>query len=111
MLVKLVQCVIQPYKLDEVVEALQSVAPGMTISEARGHGRQKGHTMIYRGCEYEVSLLPKMMIEIVADDNRVDDIVRVVIKAAGAGNIGDGRIFIFPIEANYHIRTGFMELD
>jgi nitrogen regulatory protein PII len=108
---KLVQCIIQPYKLDEVVEALQYVAPGMTVSEVRGHGHQKGHTLIYRGCEYEVSLLPKVMIEIVADDNRVDDIVKVVINTARTRNIGDGRIFIFPLEANYHVRTGFMEFD
>jgi len=109
--VKLIQCVIQPYKLDELVEALQSVASGMTVSEARGHGRQKGHHAIYRGVEYVVSLLPKIMIEIVADDNRVEDIVKVVIAAAGTGQIGDGRIFVIPVEENYHSRTGFMELD
>jgi nitrogen regulatory protein PII len=109
--VKLIQCIIQPYKLDEVVEALQNVTPGMTVSLAKGHGHQKGHSAIYRGIEYEVSLLPKMMIEIVADDNRVDDIVRVVIATARTGEIGDGRIFITPVMENYHIRTGFMELD
>ena len=81
------------------------------MSEAKGHGRQKGHTAIYRGIEYEVALLPKMMIEIVADDNRVADIVNVVIATARTGQIGDGRIFILPVEENYHIRTGFMELD
>jgi nitrogen regulatory protein PII len=108
---KLVQCVIQPFKLDEVVEALQSVAPGMTVSEAKGHGHQKGHVLVYRGVEYELSLLPKMMIEIVADDNRVEDIVKVVIATATSGQIGDGRIFILPVAENYHIRTGFMELD
>jgi nitrogen regulatory protein P-II 1 len=108
---KLLQCIIQPYKVDEVVEALQDVAPGMIVSEARGHGHQKGHTLTYRGCEYEVSLLPKVMIEIVADDNRIDDIVKVIIDTARTGEIGDGRIFIFPVEANYHVRTGFMERD
>src|SRR5947199_3194176 len=76
---KLIQCIIQPYKLEEVVDALQSVAPGMTVSEAKGHGHQKGHPMLYRGREYDVSLVPKMMIEIAADDNKVDDIVKVVI--------------------------------
>jgi nitrogen regulatory protein P-II 1 len=109
--VKLIQCVIQPYKLDEVVAALQSVAPGMTVSEAKGHGHQKGHHAIYRGIEYEVALLPKTMIEMVADDNRVADIVKVVIATARTGEIGDGRIFILPVEENYHIRSGFMELD
>ena len=107
----MIQCIIQPYKLDEVVEALQSVAFGMTVSEVKGHGRQKGHVLVYRGVEYELALLPKMMIEIVADDNRVEDIVRVVIATAGSGQIGDGRIFVFPVTENYHIRTGFMELD
>ena len=107
----MIRCIIQPYKLDEVVGALESVAPGMTVSEARGHGHQKGHPIIYRGQEYEVALLPKMMIEIVADDNRVDDIVKMVIETAGTGEIGDGRIFISPVEENYHIRTGFMDLD
>jgi nitrogen regulatory protein P-II 1 len=108
---KLIQCVIQPYKLEQVVEALQSVVPGMTVSEAKGHGHQKGHPMTYRGVEYEIVLLPKMMIEIVADDNRVDDIVKVVVDTASTGNIGDGRIFILPVEASYHVRTGFMQLD
>ena len=108
---KLIQCIIQPYKLDDVIQALQNVAPGMTVSEAKGHGHQKGHPLIYRGVEYEVTLLPKMMIEIVADDNRVADIVKVVIATAGSGQIGDGRIFIVPVDENYHIRTGFMELD
>jgi nitrogen regulatory protein P-II 1 len=110
-LVKLIQCIVQPYKLEEVVEALQKVAPGMTLSEAKGHGHQKGQPMLYRGHEYEVTLLPKVMIELVVDENRVDDVVKVVIEKARTGHIGDGRIFIIPVEANYHIRTGFMELD
>jgi nitrogen regulatory protein P-II 1 len=109
--VKLIQCIIQPYKLEEVVEALQKVAPGMTLSEAKGHGHQKGQPMLYRGHEYEVTLLPKVMIELVVDENRVDDVVKVVNDKARTGHIGDGRIFIIPVEANYHIRTGFMELD
>ena len=108
---KLIQCVIQPYKLDEVVAALQSVAPGMTVSEAKGHGHQKGHSLVYRGVEYEVALLPKMMIEIVVDDNRVEDIVKVVMATASSGEIGDGRIFVLPVIESYHIRTGFMESD
>ena len=110
-MVKLIQCIIQPYKLDDVIEALQKVAPGMTLSEAKGHGHQKGQSMLYRGHEYQVTLLPKVMIELVAEDNRVDDIIKVVIEKAWSGHIGDGRIFIVPVEANYHIRTGFMELD
>src|SRR5262245_14995270 len=81
--VKLIQCIIQPYKLDVVVEALRAVAPGLTVFEAKGHGRQKGHPILYRGVEYSATLLPKLMIEVVANDNRVDDIVRVVVNAAG----------------------------
>jgi nitrogen regulatory protein PII len=109
--VKLIQCIVRPFKLDDVVEALQKVAPGMTLSDAKGHGHQKGHPITYRGHEYAVSLLPKVLIEIVVDDNRVDDVVKVVTDKARTGEIGDGRIFIVPIEANYHIRTGFMDLD
>jgi nitrogen regulatory protein PII len=109
--VKLIQCIIQPFKLDDVVEALQLVAPGMTLSEAHGHGHQRGQPLVYRGHEYAVSLLPKVLIEMVVDDNRVDDVVKTVIDKARTGHIGDGRIFIVPVEQNYHIRTGFMELD
>jgi len=109
--VKLIQCIIQPFRLDDVVEALQRVAPGMTLFEAKGHGHQRGQPMVYRGHEYAVSLLPKVMIEMVVDDNRVDDVVKTVIATARTGHIGDGRIFIVPVEENYHIRTGFMELD
>ena len=108
---KFIQCIIQPYKLDEVVEALQSVVPGMTVSEAKGHGHQKGHSLVYRGTEYQLSLLPKVMIEIVAHDNRVDDIVKVAIAAARTGQIGAGRIFVLPVEESYHVRSGFMEIE
>jgi nitrogen regulatory protein PII len=107
---KLVKCVIQPQKLDEVVQALANIVPGMTVSEVRGHGHQKGHSMVYRGLEYEVSLLPKIVIDIVADDNRVDDIVKTVVESSRTGQIGDGRIFVIPVEENYHIRSGFMDL-
>jgi nitrogen regulatory protein P-II 1 len=108
---KLIQCIIQPHKLNEVVTALQPVAPGMIVSEVRGHGQQKGHPVVYRGIEYEVTLVPKAMIEIVVDDNKVDDIVDVVIRTSRTGRIGDGRIFVIPIEENYHVRTGFMDMD
>ena len=108
---KLIQSIIRPEKLNDVVTALRSVASGMTISEVRGYGHQRGQSTIYRGAEYEVKLLPKIMIEIVADDNKVDDILRVVIQTARTGNIGDGRIFIRAVDQAYHVRTGFMELD
>lgn len=107
---KLIKCVVRPEKLEEVVTNLQTVAAGLTVTEVRGHGAQKGHKLLYRGREYDVSLIPKIQIEVVADDNRVEDIVRVVAKAAHTGEIGDGRIFIFPVDETYHVRTGFMDL-
>lgn len=108
---KWIKCIIRPEKVDDVIRALSTVASGMTVSEARGYGRQKGQPVLYHGVEYQVTLLPKIAIEIVSDDNRVDDVVRALIKTARTGNIGDGRIFIFPVEAAYHVRTGFMDQD
>ncbi len=107
---KMIQCIIQPYKLDEVVAALLNVATGMTVSDAKGHGHQKGQPMLYRGHEYEVFLVPKAMIEIVVDDDRVGDIVKIVRDVARTGQIGDGRIFILPVDACYHVRSGFMDI-
>jgi nitrogen regulatory protein PII len=107
---KLVKSIIRQEKLTEVVEELSRIVPGMTVSEVRGHGRQKGHQIIYRGLEYTVTLLPKVMVEIAIDDNKVDDVVRVLSEAAKTGEIGDGRIFVLPIETAYHVRTGFMDL-
>jgi nitrogen regulatory protein PII len=108
---KLVKCVIQPDKLEEVMRALTNLVPGLTVSEARGRGRQKGHAVVYRGREYQVTLIPKNVIEIVTEDNKVDDIIRAVVDSARSGNIGDGRIFVLPLEENYHVRTGFMDRD
>ena len=108
---KLIKCIIQPNKLDKVVARLQTLVAGMTVMEVRGHGHQKGHSLLYRGLEYEVTLLPKIMIEVAVDDNKVDDVVRLVIDTAGTGEIGDGRIFILELNENYHVRTGFMDLD
>ena len=107
---KLVSCIFRPEKLEEVVTALQSVVSGMTVAEVRGHGRQRGQPLIYRGVEYDVTLLPKALVQIVTEDNRVDDIVQVLIKAARTGRIGDGRIFIHAVEEVYHIRSGFMDI-
>lgn len=108
---KLIKCIIQPHKLDEVVAKLESIVAGMTVSEVRGHGHQKGHPLVYRGLEYDVALVPKAMIEIITDDNKVDDVVKLVIETAHTGQIGDGRIFVLPLEENYHVRTGFMDFD
>ena len=106
---KLIQCIMRQEKLNEVVEKLTSVATGLTVSEVRGHGRQRGHPAVYRGVEYQLTLLPKVMVEIVADDTRVEDIVKVITETARTGEVGDGRIFVEPVEESYHIRTGFMD--
>jgi|SRR5947207_11872892 len=106
---KLIQCIIRPEKLNDVVAKLVTIISGMTVSEVRGHGRQRGHSTAYRGTEYHLTLLPKVMIEIVTDDNKVDDFVKVLTEIAQTGEIGDGRIFILEVEEAYHVRTGFMD--
>ena len=104
---KLIKCIVRPNKVEEIKDALEKVSvSGLTVTEVRGHGRQKGHKAVYRGREYEVSLLPKMMIDVVAPDGIVDDIVRTVVEAARTGEIGDGRIFVMPVDQAYNIRTG-----
>jgi nitrogen regulatory protein PII len=104
---KLIKCIIRPNKVDEVRTALEKASiAGMTVTEVRGHGRQKGHKAIYRGREYEVNLLPKTMIEIVIPDQQVDAVLRIVMETARTGDIGDGRIFVLPVEEGHNIRTG-----
>jgi len=108
---QLIKAIIRPNKVDEVKEALGNVqVTGMTVTEVRGHGAQKGHTAIYRGKEYNVSLLPKMSIETVVADDMVDTVIQTIIKAARTGEIGDGRLFVTPISQSYKIRTGEREL-
>jgi nitrogen regulatory protein P-II 1 len=106
---KLIKCIIRQDKLSAVIEKLADNVPGLTVSEVRGHGRQKGHSAVYRGVEYSVDLLPKTMIETVVDDSRVEDVINLVRNAAMTGQIGDGRIFIVDVEESYHVRTGFMD--
>jgi nitrogen regulatory protein PII len=104
---KLIKAIVRPNKLDEVREALEQLnISGMTVTEVRGHGKQKGHTAIYRGKEYNVSLLPKMEIELVVDDEIADDAIKAIIQAARTGEIGDGRVFVMPVGQSYRIRTG-----
>jgi nitrogen regulatory protein PII len=104
---KLVKCVVRPNKVDEVREALERLhLTGMTVTDVRGHGRQKGHTAVYRGKEYEVSLLPKVEIEIVVANDLVEEVIRTAIAAARTGEIGDGRVFVLPVESGHNIRTG-----
>ena len=104
---KLIVAIIKPFKLDEVKEALQEVGlQGITVTEARGFGRQKGHTELYRGAEYVVDFLPKVKIEVAVADNMVARTVEAITNAARTGRIGDGKIFIMPIEEVIRIRTG-----
>lgn len=104
---KLVKAIVRPNKVDDIKDALGKVnISGMTVTEVRGHGRQKGHTAIYRGKEYNVSLLPKMEIEVVVPDDLVEAAIQAIIGAARTGEIGDGRVFVIPVEHGYNIRTG-----
>ena len=104
---KLVVAIIKPFKLQEVREALiEAGIEGLTLSEVKGYGRQKGHTELYRGAEYTIDFLPKIKIEIAISDDMVDQVKNSIIEAAGSGKIGDGKIFISPIEEVVRIRTG-----
>ena len=109
---KKIEAIIQPFKLDAVKDALQSIGiEGLTISEVRGHGRQKGHTELYRGAEYVVDFLPKVKIEIVLGDDMVEKAIEAIRRAAQTGRIGDGKIFVSNIEEAIRIRTGESGLD
>ena len=104
---KLIMAIVRPSKVEEVKDALGKLnVSGMTISEVRGHGRQKGHTAIYRGKEYSVTLLPKMKMEIVLPDDLVEETIEIIMETARTGEIGDGRVFVLPVESQYNIRTG-----
>jgi nitrogen regulatory protein PII len=105
--VKLVTAVVKPFKLDEVKEALKDVGvQGMTITEARGFGRQRGHTEVYRGAEYQIDFVPKVQIEALVDDALVDRVVEAIINSAQTGTIGDGKIWVTGVSSVYRIRTG-----
>ena len=104
---KLIKAIVRPNKVDEVKDALGTLSiSGMTVTEVRGHGKQKGHTAVYRGKEYNVSLLPKMQIEVVVADSVAEDVIKAIITSAKTGEIGDGRVFVLPVEQTYRIRTG-----
>lgn len=109
---KLVIAIIKPFKLEEVRDALTAIGvQGMTVAEVKGYGRQKGHTEIYRGAEYAVNFLPKLRIEIAVDSDRADKVVEAIVAAAKTGQIGDGKIFVLPIEHAVRIRTGETDTD
>jgi nitrogen regulatory protein P-II 1 len=104
---KKIEAVIKPFKLDEVKEALHGIGiQGMTVTEVRGFGRQKGHTELYRGAEYVVDFLPKIKLEIAVKDEMVDKVIDAIVSAANTGRIGDGKIFVLPMQEAIRIRTG-----
>jgi nitrogen regulatory protein PII len=105
--VKLVVAIIKPFKLDEVKEALRGIGVnGLTTTDVQGFGRQRGHTEVYRGAEYQVDFVPKVKVEVMAHEDQVDQVVGAILKTARTGKIGDGKIFVFPAEQVYRIRTG-----
>ncbi len=104
---KLVVAVLKPFKLDDVKEALKNVGVhGLTLTEAQGFGRQRGHTEVYRGAEYEVDFVPKIRLEVVVDDAQVDEVVNAIVTTAATGKIGDGKVWVVPVEAIVRVRTG-----
>ena len=109
---KIIMAVIKPFKLDEVRDALTALGVhGMTVTEVKGYGRQRGHTEIYRGAEYAVSFLPKVKIEVAVTSDQVDKVIEAITAAAKTGQIGDGKIFIMPLERAVRIRTGETDAD
>jgi nitrogen regulatory protein P-II 1 len=104
---KLITVIIKPFKLDDVRQALEAFGVhGLTVTEASGYGRQKGHTEVYRGAEYTVDLVPKVRLEVVVSDEDAPDVLDVVVKAAGTGRIGDGKAWVIPVEEIVRVRTG-----
>lgn len=104
---KLVTAVIKPFKLDDVKNALEAYGiNGLTVSEASGYGRQRGHTEVYRGAEYTVDLVPKVRVEVLVDDDDADSVVDVIIKSAQTGRIGDGKVWMIPVDSVARVRTG-----
>ena len=109
---KLITAVIKPHKWEDVREALETFGvTGMTVSEVSGYGRQKGHTEVYRGAEYQVELLPKTRVEVLTDDDAVEDVVKAIVDGARTGSIGDGKVWVLSVEQTLRIRTGEMGGD
>lgn len=104
---KLVVAVVEPFKLDDVKQALKKVGvQGLTMTEVQGYGRQRGHTEVYRGAEYEVDFVPKVRVEVVVDDGQVDEVVEAVLASGATGKIGDGKIWVVPVDSVARVRTG-----
>ena len=109
---KMVTAIVKPFKLDEVREALSAIGvQGITVTEVKGFGRQKGHTELYRGAEYVVDFLPKVKIEVAVTDGQVEEVVEAIVKAAGTGKIGDGKVFVYDLGSVVRIRTGELDAD
>jgi len=105
--VKLIVAVVKPFKLDDVKEILKTLGvQGMTLTEAQGFGRQRGHTEVYRGAEYEVDFVPKLRIEVLVDDAQVDEVVDAIVGSANTGKIGDGKVWVIPVDTVVRVRTG-----
>jgi len=110
--VRLVTAVVKPFKLEEIKEALSRAGlAGMTVTESRGFGRQRGHTEVYRGAEYAVDFVPKVRMEVLVDDGQVDRVVETIVKAAYTGKIGDGKVWVTPVDQVVRVRTGEMGSD
>ncbi len=109
---KKIEAIIKPFKLDDVKDALTDLGVhGMTVTEVKGYGRQKGHTELYRGAEYVVDFLPKVKLEIVVPEDRAEEIVDAIVRAARTGKVGDGKVFVSPVERTVRIRTGEQDED
>jgi nitrogen regulatory protein P-II 1 len=104
---KLVTAIVKPFKLDDVKTALQAMGvAGLTVSEVQGYGRQRGHTEVYRGAEYVVEFVPKVRVDVVVEDTEADNVVEAIVKAAATGKIGDGKVWIVPVDSIVRVRTG-----
>jgi nitrogen regulatory protein P-II 1 len=104
---KLIVAVLKPFKLDDVKDALKGMGvQGMTLSESQGYGRQRGHTEVYRGAEYEVDFVPKLKVEVIVEDSQTDEVVNAIVNAAKTGKIGDGKVWVVPLETVVRVRTG-----
>ena len=104
---KKIEAIIRPFRIDDVREALAEIGvKGMTLTEVKGYGRQKGHTELYRGSEYQIDFLPKLKLEVVVPDTQVDKVIETLVKAAKTGQVGDGKIFVYPVEDAVRVRTG-----
>lgn len=104
---KLIVAVLKPFKLDDVKEAIKRLGvQGMTLTESQGFGRQRGHTEVYRGAEYEIDFVPKLRIEVLVDDSQTDQVVEAIVNAANTGKIGDGKVWVLPVETAVRVRTG-----